>query len=103
MPKAITRIYWTTLELRVLKEKYPLYGSRIPELSHHTQRAIIAKAGVEGVRYVPIKHRPKQRSSFLPWEEWEKDEIRDHYPYYGSNIPSLSHRSRMAKVAWDSR
>ena len=88
-----THVAWTTGEERILEEKYPLYGSKIPELCNHTQYAITTRAMDLEIQYVREKKHKRRFSQGGKWEEWEEDEIKDHYPYYGSKIESLSHRS----------
>ena len=87
---------WELWELNVLKEQYPQMGTKIPELMHRTPVAIQHKANKLGVYREKDNPNPAPLGSHEPWEQWEIDELLDNYPFYGSSVPRLKHRTRCA-------
>ncbi len=71
---------WTDKEDELIKTKYPLYGSKIPELQR-SERAIWARA-----RTLGVKHEEKH----YQWSKEEDELLKANYAKQGSSIHGIN-------------
>lgn len=74
---------WAPAADRILREKYPIQGSNIPELSQYTRRQIQSRANVLGI-------------SREYWSDEEDRILKENYKKHGADIPELKHKSAAA-------
>lgn len=75
---------WTEEDLNLLREQYPLVGSKIPELrKKFTTKQINNRA----VNLQLVKHDNHVGKN--NWNAYQESLLRERYPYVGYNIPEL--------------
>ena len=80
---------WTPEEDEIIRTYYPTHGRNIPDglLSHKSKAAITLRASTLGVH----KEGFVSPENVVPRRSWTPEEdaiLREHYPLYGTNIPS---------------
>lgn len=79
---------WTTQEIQVLKEKYPLYGSNIPELlARHPKGAVLSKAYILHLKY--DRKQAFKSGIGCKWTPALLELLKEKYPQQGTDIPEL--------------
>lgn len=83
---------WTTDQVELLMQEYPLHGSNIPKLlESYSDDSIRAKAHSMGLHY---KIRAEGK-----YTEQEIKTLKEEYPLHGTNIPELLKRHTVKSIA----